>query len=357
MKKIPYWFIRLLRPVVVVLTVAIGVWMLRWLIRYVAYLPDVRGKLVVDLVHGLAWPVVVLLALTAFARPLGAFLTTVGSRITRLTVFDIGIEVAELREFQPAWVSMDMDFRRVSPPYIFDSYSHTLFTQLAETTAADFVVVDLAKGSQWLTSRLFLFAIMLQRFRKVRAFVFLETRGEIPGVYLGAAFTDQVRWALAQQYPWLEAAYARAYADVLLPPGNQWPGSDLGFTPTGAMDRDRARHIAEKFLSNIQSPTPPPPDEKRQWDSLGNPPTVWERAEWITGNLLRGLMKDDLQEGHTTLSVLQTPEEQIPLIAEHDSQLVGITRSDGRFQSLVDRTALLEEVAVRTVAQQRRRGS
>jgi hypothetical protein len=349
---------RVLKTAVVWISSVLLVWLVAdrlWrLISWLRDLPDAQGKNVVGLVEAVVWPAVAVVALLVLSRPLGNLLGKVGSRITRISVFDVSIEIAQLDEFKPGWSQVPMDVRKVTPDHVFDSASRTLFEQFTAKGPADYVVVDLGDGRQWLTSRLYLFAVMLQRMRGVKAFVFLATgEGNRPGAYLGSALADDIRWGLAKRYVWFEASFARAYADRVLPPAVAWPDPSLAFSATGAVDADVASGIAHAFVNGIQQPAPPLPAETGEWvefPGAPDPPEVWEKARWITPALLRDLLGNSLDTSRVTFSALDTPPEQVRTVAACEDRLVGVVRQTGVFEGLVDRGALLEEVAVRTLA-------
>lgn len=94
------------------------------------------------------------------------------------------------------------DLRKITPAselIVFTSDSFDIFWQFKDDETFDYAVIDLGKGQEWLTSRLYIFAIMLERMRGLRCFVFLETKDEIDQRFLGIASPREVRWALARR--------------------------------------------------------------------------------------------------------------------------------------------------------------
>lgn len=65
--------------------------------------------------------------------------------------------------------------------------------------------MDLGGGAEWLSSRLFILAVILRRWRGLRAFVFVHTLGGTRRRFLGVCDTDRVRWRLAARWPLLES--------------------------------------------------------------------------------------------------------------------------------------------------------
>src|SRR5262249_16950846 len=127
------------------------------------------------------------------------------------------------KEFVPDWSSGPLDLRHKAKAIeVTDSTAMTFLAQLRERGDVDYAEVNLGDGNEWLTSRLFIMAIVFARMRGLRAFVFLETSGNIRNRFVCWTQPEKVRWALARRFPWLEQAYAEAYSAILqggIPPG------------------------------------------------------------------------------------------------------------------------------------------
>jgi hypothetical protein len=124
-----------------------------------------------------------------------------------------------------------------------------LLNQIQGQGPSDYAVIDLGSGRSWLTTRLFVFAILLRRMRALRALVFVETQDGIAQRFLGVALPDTVRWRLAREYPWLEDAYAHAYCHI--------PDRMIR-SEVGALDPYTAGMLVEQFNLN-RGPVPDGP--------------------------------------------------------------------------------------------------
>jgi hypothetical protein len=100
-----------------------------------------------------------------------------------------------------------------------------------------------------LTSRLFIFAVMLQRMRGLRCLVFLETSGGIRRRFMGMAPPGAVLWSLAMRYPWLEWALANEYSRVL--------AYNEIRSVHGAPESDVANQVVAAFLEELQQTEKP----------------------------------------------------------------------------------------------------
>ena len=149
------------------------------------------------------------------------------------------------------------------------SYVMDLLNKIQEAGPADYAVIDIKTGNSWLTTRLFLFAILLQRMQALRTFVFVDTRGRISRRFVGVAAPEIVRWRLAREYPWLERAFAQAYCSI------QSPNIQ---SDSGALEPFVAGRLVEEFMRQpeIQGPERGPGDD---WVQL--PPNIWEHARWV----------------------------------------------------------------------------
>src|SRR5437868_4459219 len=118
----------------------------------------------IELSKALAWPIVVLVAFVIFRKILPSLIAELSRRATKLSVFQFTVELSTVPEFKPAWSGPHLsDVRQPSPAEEFTSGAMALLEEIKKDNASDYAIVDLGDGQQWLTSRLFIFAIMLKR--------------------------------------------------------------------------------------------------------------------------------------------------------------------------------------------------
>jgi hypothetical protein len=321
-------------------------------------------KIILDiaaLISALAWPLVVVVGLLAYRKSIPELVGAIGRSVRKLEVPGFSIELATAVPATSEWQGgpKALDLRRSATAVeVSDSTAAAFTAQLIEGGVGDYSEVDLGRGREWLTSRLYIMAILFPRMKGVRTFVFLETAGEVRKKFLGFADPAAVRWALAKQYPWLEPAYANAYASVL---PNSIVVSNAGRLglPANKYDPAPGVQLLQKFLENIQSPPlpaplpgPPPvppalPGPPPGWVEVSEtPPYTLEQAHWLTGELLEELLKPDLD-----MSAVADPgataktADLVGAIAAQPGGYVAVTRSDGRLEYVVNRLALVDQVA------------
>jgi hypothetical protein len=224
----------------------------------------------VALVSALAWPVAAIVMAFAFRRALSDFLSGLATRVTKLSAFKIEFELATA----PSAVTSPLldDIRTATSSAAISDSTRMMLEQAQSTLPADFAVINLGTGHEWITSRLFIASVMLDRMRGVKVFVFLES---VPGTarrFLAVAPLSLVRWSLAQRFPWLEAGWLRAYLSVFpatplgaatLPENAAWLPDPriLDMTPTpiesssGALNSWQARQVVSQFITFLQAPT------------------------------------------------------------------------------------------------------
>src|SRR5437867_4123260 len=89
----------------------------------------------------LAWPIFAAVALFVLRRPLIELVGQLARRATKVSVFDVSIELVTLPELQPSWSAEGTDVRRLTSSMIFDSPSRALFDELLKPTQADYSIV------------------------------------------------------------------------------------------------------------------------------------------------------------------------------------------------------------------------
>ncbi len=315
---------------------------------------NINWPLVVEALKALAWPLVAALGLYLLKRPLRELVAQLARRATKVSVFEVSIELATLPELRPSWSVGDVDPRQLTSAQIFDSASQALFEELLKPAQADYAIVDLRSGHAWLNSRLFLFALILGDVTGLRAFVFLETAAGVRRRFLGVASPVAVRRKLGTRYPWLEEAFARALAaqyplvpQPLLPTASAFSNQQSPLTPG---EQWRVTSFVQRFIQELQRSTAPPTQEQSSYLEIGTSPQIWERAQWLDGeHLERGLIgsldyawveySPDAASASISDAVLRRP---VPFVALVDT--------DRRFLGLVDRGAMLSQTAQRTVA-------
>ncbi len=168
--------------------------------------PTAASTPTVELVKALAWPVVALLIAGIVRRPIALFVSALGSRITKLSLFKVELELVPASA-ATATPLLD-DIRTATNSAAISDSSRMMLEQVQSGTPADFALVALGGGEEWLTSRLHIAAVMMERMRSVKVFVFVERAPTTERRFVAVVPVRQVRWALARRYPWLEAAWA-----------------------------------------------------------------------------------------------------------------------------------------------------
>ena len=313
-------------------------------------------------VSAILWPVAVFVLLFLFRERLPVLARELAGRVSKVDIAGITLEFARAKEFQPVLSGGDgaVDFRRSATALqISDSTAETFITQLRDPTDAEYAIVNLGMGNEWLTSRLYIMAVVFARMKGLRAFVFLQQSGTSRS-YLGWADPDRVRWALARKYPWLEAAYANAYSNVT-GAANQ-PALVTSFTGRLGFENDPGDpgpsiELIKAFLRRIQWPaeagtdasTAPaqPPQNPLDWVPLNDANNTSEHATYVTSTLLEEILGDELNFSYVAHELLQTESrrDQVRLVIAQSGRYVAVTQDALRFYYLVDRARLLEQVA------------
>jgi hypothetical protein len=292
-------------------------------------------KSALDLVNALAWPLVVVLALILFRGPLIKLLGEIIRRTRKFSVYHISIELATVPMLSPSWSPPQIDVRQLSSAHLIDSFTGTLFQELSKPAPADCAIVDLGSGRKWLSSRLFLFALVLGEVTCVRVFVFLETSSSTRKAFLGVASPNAVWKALAAQHPWFEGAFGSATAltqNAMFPTTNP----------------DKLRDIARNFVGALQSTTKPPKAEEDEWESRSatDPKAsenLWEKATWITGELLERWLGSTLSDAWCIEEQDTLNSALVEAILKRNDDFVAIVDRHQKFRGLVDRKALASQ--------------
>lgn len=150
----------------------------------------------VDLANAIAWPIAVAVSVMFLRKPIASAL----GRATKITAFQVSLELAAVPEFQTAKeAGSPFALRQPAAGREFPSGAPALFDQISDPSTAEYVVIDLGSGDRWLTSRVFIFSVLLERMRGLQCVVFLETGPGGRRRFLGLATPDHVRWSFASR--------------------------------------------------------------------------------------------------------------------------------------------------------------
>jgi hypothetical protein len=341
------------------------------------------------LAGALALPLVVLWLFLAYRNSLSKFLDQLPGRLQSVSVAGFSLELATATpDPLSSLEGVRVDLRHAGTSVdVNDSTLRTFYEQVGAEARMDYAVVDLGAGAEWLSSRLYILAVILSRWRGLRAFVFVHTREGTRRRFLGVCDTDRVRWRLAARWPLLESALAAAELRMW---GHPFVDPDIGQgpppqhplipAPTGrghvappipgfvdpalgnkqiVDDEGRvlsfggpepAADLLRSFLDAVQRPpmaTPHP-----QWQPLPSAPTLVEYAIWLTGELLEDVLDDSLDVRFLRLPDVQGWTEAIRLraVVEHSGDWVALVDDEHAFDRLVDRRSVLEQVAQHAVS-------
>jgi hypothetical protein len=271
-------------------------------------------------------------------------------------VFEVSVELATLPELRPStWTAGPGDVRQLTAAVVFDSYSQSLFQELLAPGKADYAIIDLGAGREWLTSRLFIFALVLGEVRGLRAFVFLETTPSTRRKFLGVATPENVRRMLGLRYPWFEEALARALngtygVDLQNPIAGQ---SAFSSQPSPLNGAGSVPFLVRQFIDKLHRTTAPPEDERESYLAVATtpagsaPPSDWERARWISADELERDLSSALEYEWVEESADTPRAAVLEAVVRRPVAFVALVDGDRRFRGLVDRFTLLGQMAAK----------
>jgi hypothetical protein len=118
-------------------------------------------RFLAEFMRFMAWPVLAAMMLFMFRKQIADVLTQIARRLRTSTTPETVVELQKLPELDSSWLVGLVDVRKATPPQVFNGRSHGLFQQLLSSIKADYAVVDLGRGQEWLTTRLFMFSLLL----------------------------------------------------------------------------------------------------------------------------------------------------------------------------------------------------
>jgi hypothetical protein len=299
------------------------------------------------------WPVIVLAILLAYRSKIPMLVEGLASRVKKLEFAGVSLELALATPFVPEWSDAPtaLDLRhKATAIQVQDSTARAFLAQLTDDGTGDYAEINLGTGEEWLTSRLFIMAIVFARMKGLECFVFVETSGGVRKRFVGWAEPATVRWALAKRYPWLEKAYADAYT-VIMSQRNAVivsASGRLGY-PYAPVDPGAGIDLLKEFLERVQQSFPvlTKPPEPEQWVVVDAGTNTNEHATWVSAEAFEQWLGRDLHTDVVRSSELRSksPAEQVRLFLTAPAHFVAVIGDDQRFEYLVRRDMLMEQVA------------
>lgn len=350
-------------------------------------------KDVAEVVKALAWPLAVAVLLLLFRRPLSRFMEQIAGKITKVSVFEVSLELATVPSAPTPWLDPQVwAGTELFGGAVTTTTIMTLFERIRDDTVWEYLIVDLKDGRSWLESRLYLFTALLQQMGGLRCVIFVRSTESEYQRFIGMARPEDVRSALEKKYLWFRPILNQSFCAAALaaivdtrPPDPHRPPLDpvsllqelrnraLSPPPLNdfnaffvriddmfqrcqamfqRMPKDVAKEVAERFIfdARMQSPTDPTNPE---WSKL-TPNGPWDHSQWLTVERFNADLRDGLFDPN--LSQLEdTPDksdaDRMQALLRRPVPFVALVNQKGEFQRLVDRKVLVEQVAAQLGAE------
>lgn len=173
----------------------------------------------------------------------------------------------------------------------------------------------------------------------MRCLAFTHTDQAGRHALFGLATPRNVRFALAQSSPWLEAAWAHAYDTYFHQPG----GGSATIGPGGALTVGGAVDVAREFLDKVQAGSPAPGQEE-EWLLLPGPTrNTFEHTAWVSPQALDDTLDGVIDRVSRAMDdPMESPQERTRRVMLQRGPFVGLVDSFGRLLHVVDRLPLVE---------------
>ncbi|REE88993.1 hypothetical protein A8990_10789 [Paenibacillus taihuensis] len=298
------------------------------------------------LVSAIMWPVVICIFLLIFRRHMPELLEVLLKRVKKVDFAGVSVELSESKSFTPSISMSQLDLIQFMEREHYTSEVFDIRAQLLADGSADYTVINLGNGNEWLTSRLYIMAIMFAHQKNIKAIVFVESNQGTRKRFVGWAKPAAIRWALSKRYPWFEVAFSEAYCALVRDYG---PGplvtSNRGELGNGEPYVFVLRHFLKQVqLDSIEEIAP---EAKSEWISLNDSKRSFEHGEWIDGILLEEIVEDDLHINtiqSNKAKELKIDNSQFQTILDSPGEFIALTSFNGQFKALLERTTILEQV-------------
>jgi len=322
---------------------------------------------VIEVLKVISWPTIAAFALLLLYKPLSVFLSQ-GVQTIKVSILQFSVEASKASTAPPALSTLVERLESADGAELVSDSKEYLIQEFVSEQAIDYLIIDIGDENEkkWLTTRLFLVTVMLERMWGLRCLVFVDNTPDVSRRFLGMASPSELRWQLAMDYNWLEPALAQASffnqytrkferhikkeltfnLEDLRP---QVP--DIIVSRRGALVPLQASTLAEIFLENpnIRQDTSPSGDaDNSSWAKIAHEgrPSYFEHANWIDVAWIK--KRDKIIRQDDNAFIKSNPDkseiEQAQAILHRKGSFIAIVSEERQFKDLVDRHRLLENV-------------
>jgi hypothetical protein len=346
---------------------------------------DINFRDFINLARAIVWPVVVVIVALIFRREVPKLAEAISGRLSSVSA--AGLITLKFVVAEPAAKMLQFLDKIREPSSVgvpISDAPNTLLQLMKDSPPANYVVIDLRDGAAWLTSRLYLFAVVLPPALGLDCFVFVGNRDQVARYYLGIASPKSIKRALEKRQPWLRQARVEAQLTPLTSLDEKgmrqviwYPiyNSDInavlnslnkGFEPDkwDLPQAEALEKIVHAFVNPIDLFGPGQvetfvnsflqnPKVRRSHDVTAQDKD-WvhlckfdEHARWIKDERdLLDLIGDELRRELIVDNSTIDDRELEKAVLRRRGNFVAVSDGEGRFNRLIDRAALIERVAV-----------
>jgi hypothetical protein len=193
---------------------------------------------------------------------------------------------------------------------------------------------------------LLVFTVVLQELRGIECVVltaFPESPSQSESTFVGLVSPDDLRRSLAWEYPWLETALSQAWENMSQPPvplpgAPEVPGAARPRRVTG-LNPTTAEGLYQSYVALLRGGVPGTDPDNWEELQIGD----WEHSPMLTGARVTHLLGPALDTRAVHAS--RSHSRRIAEVLAIEAPYVAVVDKGHRFDSLLDRQALLEEMA------------
>ncbi|HPH34258.1 MAG TPA: hypothetical protein PLU94_02090 [Methanoregulaceae archaeon] len=330
------------------------------------------------ILSAIIWPIVVIAILVFYRKEIPTVFKWLKSHVKKFEFQGISIELAEANGYSLDWSATEHDLRSQATFTDVGSSSEMphFLSQITEGGKTEYAIVNLSNGKKWLSSRIFIMTILYTQMKGIEGIVFLEKTDYVRKKFLGWAEPITIIKAFGKRYTWFEKEYISAYSEIF----SGFITTSDNELPKTQKDKERIQgyftinrdgdlffehftpevriNIMIKFLNSIQKKRSEIPSDKLyEWVRIDSNPEetdqdIHEHSRFIDADKLEEILGNGLFRPAVSEHDLDSMNvrERVRKILSYPYRFVAVTSENGRFEYLVDRNKLIEQLVKNEVA-------
>lgn len=282
------------------------------------------------LIEGLAWPIVVFIGIIILRKQL----PNLFNRFQKISAFGFEINLADTSASELR--IKEVDIQGIRDPISVNGLQSNvaaLINKINSSKNADFAIIDLGEGENWLLSRLYILVILLFKAKGIKYFVFLTSENESESKYLGWISSKSIIKTISNYDSDMPINFNGVSQD-----------ENINFQiQEGIINIENIDNLIISFIGSLQTQT-----KSSKKGILLKGSGYYEDTEWVSRELFSTLFSESINENFIMEDPYKDNKDHLNAILRQKGKYIAVINAKGVFKRLIDRDVILKKIALKS---------